>query len=267
MRVFPEVAVSPAWYALLFAGSSLLCMLALLEVGRRIGAQRLARDPEAARAGIPAVEGAVFGLLGLMIAFTFSGAALRLVERKQLITEEANCVGTAWLRVDLVPEDARPALRDRFRQYLDARLDVYRKLPDFSASREALARASRLQGEIWSQAAAACTQQNSAAATTLVLQSLNDMFDIANTRTMAARIHQPGAVFLMLFVMSLAGSLLAGMAMGGAKQRSWIHVVAFAGFTAATMYVIVDLEYPRFGLIRIDTFDQLLIDLRRSMGP
>src|SRR5678816_4403502 len=107
--------MNPIWYASLFAGALLLGMLALLELGRRLGTRRLAQDPEGARAGAAAVEGAVFALLGLLIAFTFSGAASRFDTRRQLIIEEANDIGTAWLRIDLLPSAAQPPVRDAFR--------------------------------------------------------------------------------------------------------------------------------------------------------
>jgi hypothetical protein len=80
-----------------------LGMLLLLETGRRLGVRRLASDPEGARAGTGTVEGAVFALLGLLVAFTFSGAASRFDQRRDLIVEETNDIGTAYLRLDLLP--------------------------------------------------------------------------------------------------------------------------------------------------------------------
>ena len=101
------------------------------------------------------MDGAVFALLGLLVAFTFSGAASRFDARRHLIVEETNAIGTAYLRLDLLPASAQPALRDLFRRYLDSRLEVYRKLPDLDAAKAELARSTQLQGEIWSQAVAA----------------------------------------------------------------------------------------------------------------
>jgi hypothetical protein len=110
-------------------------MLSLIELGRRLGQRRMARNLEGARAGLGAVEGALFGLLGLLIAFTFQGAATRFDTRRALIVEEANAVSTAWARLDLLPVAAQPPLRDLFRRYLDARLEVYQRMPDLAASR------------------------------------------------------------------------------------------------------------------------------------
>jgi hypothetical protein len=132
----------------MLAGGLFVGMLVLLETGRRLGLQRLAQDSEAAQAGFGVVEGAIFALMGLLIAFTFSGAASRFDTRRQLVVEEANAIGTAYLRLDLLPANAQAALRESFRQYVEARLDGYRKLPDIVAAKQALARANQFQGQI-----------------------------------------------------------------------------------------------------------------------
>ncbi len=239
-------------------------VLLLVEVGRRVGIRRMASDSEGARAGMGAVEGAVFGLMGLLIAFTFTGAASRFDSRRQLITEEANDIGTAWLRLDLLPSAAQPALRDSFRRYLDTRLEVYQKLPDLEAARAALARANALQGEIWTQAVAAC-REGSPTASMLLLPALNQMIDITTTRTMATKMHPPMIIFAMLIVLTLVGALFAGYGMAAARTRSWVHMVGFAFVMAAGVYIIIDMEYPRLGMIRVHAADQVLVDLRQSM--
>src|SRR5258708_24657259 len=177
-------------YVSLFALGLFLGMLILLEVGRRIGARRLAEETTGAEAGVGTVEGAVFALLGLLIAFTFSGAASRFDARRQLIVEETNDIGTASLRLDLLPVDAQPGLREKFRGYVDTRLEIYRKLPDFRAAQEETAKANRLQAEISRQSVAPTRAHGpSAAAPMLLLPALNAMIDITTTRTMATQIH------------------------------------------------------------------------------
>ncbi|HWH77484.1 MAG TPA: hypothetical protein VNT76_08935 [Candidatus Binatus sp.] len=251
---------------LLFAVGLFLGMLILLDVGRRIGAQRLAEDREGAEAGVGAVDGAVFALLGLLIAFTFSGAATRFDTRRQLIVEETNDIGTAYLRLDLLAPEAQPGLREKFREYLDTRLAVYRKLPEIAAAKEELAKANRLQTEIWRQSVAASRAQGaSAAAPLLLLPALNAMIDITTTRTMAMQIHPPMIIFVLLFGMALVSSLLVGYGMASSKARNWLHMLGLAFVMAVSVYVILDIEYPRLGFIRVDTFDQALVELRESM--
>jgi len=236
------------------------------EIGRRIGIRRSANDPEGARAGAGTVEGAVFALLGLLIAFTFSGAASRFDTRRQLIVEETNDIGTAYLRLDLLPADARPALRESFRSYLDARIETYRKLPDIAATRESLAKSNELQRQIWRQAVDSIQPDGALVAPLLLLPALNAMIDITTTRTMATHLHPPRIVFVMLFAMALAASLMAGYGMTGSALRSRLHMLGFALVMAVAVFVILDIEYPRLGLVRVDAFDQALADLRETMN-
>ncbi len=244
----------------------MLGMLVLLEIGRRIGNRRLANDPEGARAGTGTVEGAVFALLGLLIAFTFSGAASRFDARRDLIVQETNAIGTAYLRLDLLPAGAQPALRDLFRRYVDSRLETYRKMPDLRAVKLEFDRSIALQGEIWTQAVAAGRLEGAPPpAAMLLLPALNDMIDITTTRTMAVRMHPPLVIFAMLFGLGLVSALLAGYGMAGGKSRNWLHMIGFAAVMAVAVYVILDIEFPRLGLIRVDAFDQALVELRASM--
>jgi hypothetical protein len=247
--------------ACLFAG-----MLLLSEIGRRMAVARRARDGEAVSTGGGAAEAGVFGLLGLLIAFTFSGAASRFDDRRHLINDEANAIGTAYLRLDLLPTDAQPAIRDLFRRYADVRATAYRNTSDPLPTTQKLAEGAALQGEIWSQAWTACRRPEAPPqAAVLLLPALNDMIDITMTRETATRNHPPAVVFLLLGGLCLLGALLVGYSTSPDKSRSWFHPVIFAAALSVTVYVIVDVEYPRLGLIRVDTADQVLIDVRKSM--
>jgi hypothetical protein len=248
--------MSPLLVAALLVG-----MLAMMEAGRALR-RRLA--PESVSTGVGAVEGAVFGLMGLLLAFTFSGAASRFEQRRQLIVEEANDIGTAYLRLDLLPPEPRAVLQELVRQYVDARLAGYHAIPDMVQVRSALDRSAAVQAEIWSRAVAASAAAPPPAAM-LLLPALNAMFDISTTRYQATLAHPPFVIFAMLGAVALLCSLLAGYAMGALAVRSWLHVVGFVGVLAFTVYLIADIEYPRLGLVRVDTFDQALIDVRAGM--
>ncbi len=247
-----------------FAAGLFVGMLLFLEAGRRLGRRQGKREPENETPG--AVEGAVFALLGLMIAFTFSGAAARFDYCRQLVTEEANAIGTAYLRLDVLPESAQPPLRDLFRRYLDSRLETYRKLPDVAAAMKEWESSVALQGNIWTVAVTACRESGSSQAAMLLLPAINAMIDISTTRLMSTRIHPPNAVWLMLGTVTLLSALLAGYGMAASSGRRWIYMFTFAAVIAATVFVILNMEYPRLGYIRVDAADQVLLDLRRSMN-
>jgi hypothetical protein len=241
-------------------------MLICLEIGRRLGLRGLARNPQAVTSGHGVVVSAVFGLYSLMVAFTFSGAPARLDVRRQLIAAEANAIGTAYLRVDLLPAEAQPALRELFRRYVDSRLDVARNAGDIEAAKAELAKSAGIQEEIWTQAVAATRLPGGHLdAAKLLLPALNSMIDITTTRTMAAKIHPPLVIFALLFLLALVCSVLAGYGMADSTKRNWLYISAFVAASVISVYVILDIENPRTGFIRIDAYDQVLVDVRDSM--
>src|SRR5215467_14784588 len=85
-----------------------LGMLLFLEFGRRLGAKRAVARGAEAQAGVGVVEGAVYGLLALLVGFMFSGAAARFDNRRELVAKEKNAASTAWMRVSLLPADQQP---------------------------------------------------------------------------------------------------------------------------------------------------------------
>jgi len=249
-----------------FVASLFLGMLLFLELGRRLGVRRLARHPVGEGSSFGHLEGAIFALFGLLVAFTFSGAASRFDSRRELIADEANTIGTAYLRLDLLAPEGQSGMRELFRQYVDSRLEVYRRLPDIQAALAELAKSGEIQKTIWTQTIADSRLPGSHPdAAKLILPALNEMFDITTTRTMAARIHPPQSIYWLLFALGLGCALLAGFGMAGVKPRSWFHMIAFAAITAIVSFVILDIEYPRRGFIRLSDYDQVLVEVRDSM--
>lgn len=251
--------------ALPFAVTMFAGMLVCLEIGRRLGKRALAKDPQLMSTH-GAVDGAIFGLYSLLLAFTFSGAPDRLDTRRKLIAEEANAIGTAYLRLDLLSPESQPAMREQFRQYLDSRLAVYRKLPDKESAKAELLSSAKRQTDIWNQAVAATRLSGChPEAGKLLLPALNQMIDITTTRTMATMIHPPLIIFGLLFLLALLCSLLAGYGMAVSK-RSWLHILSFAAIAVITVSVVLEIEYPRMGFLTVESrYDQVLVDLRESM--
>lgn len=252
--------------ALSIAAALFAVMLVAIEIGRAVGRRQLRSGTGGLAKGTSAAEGAIFGLLGLLIAFTFSGAADRFEARRALITEEANAIGTAWLRLDLLPAAAQPELRGLFRRYLDMRLATYRHVEQREVALDDLADSNVLQARIWLRAREAADAPGAAPqAGLLLLPALNEMFDITTTRTVATTNHPPPAIFVLLFVLGVVSATLVGYATSENAARRRLHATGFAAVIALSVYLIVDLEYPRLGLIRIDAADQVLVDLRAGM--
>jgi hypothetical protein len=238
--------------ALLFLG-----MVAMQIAGHHYGLRRADGDSGGSSEGTAAVEATLFALLGLLVAFTFSGADTRLDARRKLIIQEANAIGTAYLRLDLLRAEDEPVLQDEMRRYVDARLAYYDQLFDF--------RAAKAEQELWTHAVAASARAGDSRAALLVLQSLNALFDVATERYAALRTHVPVAIFVLLVVMALACAFFAGIGMSKRRHPSYLHMVIFAGVIAVTAYVILNLEFPRVGFGRLHALDAFLREQRAAM--
>jgi hypothetical protein len=97
-------------------------------------------------------------------------------------------------------------------------------------------------------------------------EAVNEWIANSTNRVVAANTHPPFAICAVLVGLALVSSLIAGYAMAEAKVRSWLHIVVFAAVITVTIYVIIDLELPRIGFIRLTATDRLLVELRRKMG-
>ena len=252
---------APLFAVLLFFG-----MLIMLETGRRFAVKRRSKESEGERSSLGVVESSVFALFGLLMAFTFSGAATRFGEKRNLIAKEVNAVETAYLRLHLVGQEDELALQELLRRYVDSRLETYRRLPDMEAAEIQMAKSKNLQEEIWTHSVTATRLPNSHPdAGKLLLPALNNMIDIATARTLALQVHPPRIIYALLFSLGLICSLLAGYRMATGQHRSWLHIFSLTVFTVIVVYVALDIEYPRAGLIRLEAADQLLIKLRERM--
>jgi hypothetical protein len=242
-----------------------LCILLFVEMGRRIATQRRAGETERERVVLNTIETAIYALLGLMVAFTFSGAASRFDARRTLTVQEANAIGTAYLRLDLLPPAVQLPLREKFRRYTAARIAVYQTLPDLEASNTQAARAVALQSEIWTDAITALHAAQPASSL-LLLSALNEMIDITSSRAVMLRTHTPPIILAGLVVLTLVCSLLIGSGLAARPTfGGGLHIIGFALVLTVTVYIIFDLDHPRVGLIRLDYTDQALLDVLAGM--
>jgi len=257
--------MNSAHWSIELSTSLFLGILLCLEIGYRIGTRNLQKHSAGAHEGIGVIEAAVFALLGLLLGFSFAGGTSRLDTKRQLAVQEANAIGSAYLRLDELPAGDQPDMRRLFREYLDERLGEDQAPSERQRVEPTETRAAELQQEIWSRAVAATRGDPTQNAARLLLPALNEMIDISTTRTIAMRTHLPSLIFVLLAGVVLISGLLAGYAMAKRRNRSWLHLVVYAAVIAITVYAVLDLEYPRFGLIRLDAADQALRQLRDSI--
>ena len=231
-------------------------------LAQRRRASKTHETTEATQTHLSEVQTAIFAVLGLLLAFTFSMAVSRFDSRKQALVEETNAIGTAYLRIQLLPPGQQAAAAEHLRQYVDARLASAR--PNWYLDTGLRDETSRLQQGLWTQAVAAAQQDPRSVSAGLYVQSLNDMFDAQSTRD-AARLNQlPATGLYLLLAISVVAVGTLGYRAGLGSGRSLVGAVLLSLVIALLIGIIIDLDHPYQGLITIS--QQGLIQLRQSMG-
>jgi hypothetical protein len=242
-------------------------ILLFLELGRLAGLRRTAKSGSSAKTDVSVVSSAVYSLFALLLGFTFAGATTRFDQRRDLIIGEANAISTAWQRIEALPPEPRAKVRAQFLQYADALIDSYVNpgpLGSTKASQQAVAVATKMN-DLWVGAMAAVLAPGGEPARMLLLPSLNEMFDVVDRERFARRMHPPPIIWIMLGFTAFAASVFAGYNMSNSHARNWLFTVILAGTISVVTFVIIDLEHPRLGLVRVDSFDRELVRLRASL--
>jgi hypothetical protein len=243
------------WVLILFLFGSLLLAV---EIGRRYGwrrGDRLRIDTQ----GATNLAGAIFALLGLFLAFCFSGAATRYDTRRQLMVNEVTTAGVVMTSIDLAPAATQPGLRTAMQRYMAARAETDRPVTSITEAVAAQRLVNRRQAELWQLAVAANARPDAGSAVSgILLPAINSLAIAGANLTLAALMHPPPVVFYMMIILAWISAFLAGIGMADDKGRTWVHTLTFAGITAAVIYITIDIEFPRVGFIRIDGFEKAI---------
>jgi hypothetical protein len=254
----------------LIALSMFLSVFILLSIsvvlGRRHGLKEIARHPHNKLEVVGVAEGAVFALLGLLIAFTFSGAYDRFEGRKVQTIEEANAIETAYLRLGLLPAASQPELQSSFREYMHSRLTIYKDLPYLRKAKKEWEHTQEIKTKLWNQALIASQSTKSDAASEVLLPAINAMFDMANSRYEGTKIHSPGIIFFLLIGIASLSSFLAGFGTAKHEMKKSVYILIYVLITSFTIYIILDMEFPRMGFIRVDAFDKVLEETSTNLN-
>jgi len=239
---------SPVWAVFLLI---FLVNLLALEVGFRVGLKQQERWHDVDAEGGNLVLTSMLALLGLMLAFTFSAGIDRSDKRKAAAIDEANALGTAFLRTSLVEEPGRTALQNELLDYARTRI-VVRERMDSREERQAFVQETLgAQAKIWPTAQTILRQREADVTTPLFLRAINDVLDQQTIRLEAALDRHPPQVLSMLILIAVASLAVAGFNAGIRGIMSRWRMTIFAAVLAGVMYIIVDLDRPYSGFIQM----------------
>jgi hypothetical protein len=240
-----------------------ICCVVVAEIAFRAGRVRRLAVDDLVRSQITAVQAATLGLLALFLAFTLSMAESRFSGRRTLIMDEANAIGTTYLRAELLTEPQRSESRELLRRYIDARRDFYAAGEDVSKIHATTATAERLHAEIWARAVAVGQAHPDWEVLSAYLMSLNEMIDLEATRLNALRTRLPETIVVLLVLVTLVAVGITGYASGLTGKRTLVAVFLMPMLLGFACVIVIDLDAPRVGLIR--TGDAPMEHLQRQM--
>lgn len=202
--------------------------------------------------------GAILGLMGLLIAFSFSGAASRFEQRTHQIVSEANAVAASYDSVSLLSVPHQAGLQGSFREYLTQRLDLYTNMSDFQhyeTKRQALETTLRsIEAETRKVYQQAQGEQKTQAME--AIRKMDKMREAYVTQRQAMLFHQPRIIWISLFFLLWIGAFLAGYKMGLSQRKEPFLTTMFGLLMACAIYLIIVIEFPLLGKISLDRYNQ-----------
>lgn len=237
----------------------LFVVMLSVEFGYRLGKYRRSRHEEEKEAPLGTMVGATLGLLAFVLAFTFGLAAARFDARRQVLLDEANAIGTTYLRAGMLPERGEE-IRRLLRDYVAARLEAVQS----GKLAEGIRRSENIQQQVWTEAEAVAEKNSDSIIVGLFVQSLNQMIDLHASRMQAGlRSRIPGAIWVGLFAVAALSLATMGYHAGLSGTRRSLAIVAVAVTFSVVIELIADLDRPQEGVLRIS--QQALLDVQRSM--
>jgi hypothetical protein len=238
-------------------------LLVATEAGFRRGRVIRSGLEDPAKSQLTTLQSAMVGLLALLLAFSFAMAESRFETRRQLVLEEANAVGTTYLRSQALAEPYQTKVAALLREYVADRLKYYTAGIDPEKLDEVNQQTGQLQKELWSQAMDAINKDPHSIPAGLFISSLNEVIDLHMKRDIARQNHVPEAVLFLLFLVAILAMGIVGFGCGIGDWRNPSVTVTMSLIITLVILVIMDLDRPRSGFIRVS--QRSMTDLQDSI--
>jgi len=258
-----DEAVLPQFDPLAICLVLFLLMLAALWLGNRMRKKFWHAEEGDTKGGVNALLGALFGLWGFMLAFTFSQSGNRFENVRVLIVDEANILRNTIIKADFFPDSVRNSYRTELRKYLEERISYYEDANDlekFTKNRNELSKTSRA---LWALTIEQSKKPALSVAVAGMSASLTSLFDVGIKREAMLRFGIPAPISVMLIVLALAICLVGGFTTPSINRKEWMVIVVFALLASTILFITMDLARPMSGLIKPDTGQLSIVNLRQ----
>jgi hypothetical protein len=241
--------LTPAWILALIV---MILMLTSIKIGASIGQKKLELENNIENTANKTIFGAVFGLFAFLLAITFGMSGTRLEQRRAATVSEGKAISVAIMRADLYSPEDRAAFRKDFKVYLKNRIDyitVEKKKEILEPIQE---RINKAEHALWDRSMRLSFNASSVVPASLMAPALNDMFDsaIATNYTELQRV--PEMIVIMLFILAIVSAFFVGYISADGRKLDRYVVTGFCFLSSMVMYITLDLDRPRSGLITLD---------------
>ena len=234
-------------------------MLASIWTGYKLGLKKTKTDNKNSE-----ISSALLGLLALILGFTFAMAGSRYENRRENLIDEANCIGTALLRSDVYPDSLKNEFKKDFRLYLNSRKDYYLLDNNEAKLTASLKQSAEVSDRLWNRAAFYAKDKNYFLQSNMMLPALNQMFDSASKSNMVLNSKVPETIVYLLFAFSIVISFFIGYNSGLEKKINIKFITGFCFLICIVIFITLDLDRPRRGLIKLDTEISLMQQLNQK---
>jgi hypothetical protein len=247
----------------LVVGVTLVISMLGGELAGRYAAELEPRADERYRSQIGAVQGAVLGLVGLLLAFSFSISMARFETRRELVLAEADAIGTTWLRTDALPEPARAEAKGLLREYVDARLAYYAAGEDRGAIEAQIRVGEALQRRIWTIVEGEAVAAPQSLPLSLLVESLNEVIGLHAGRVIAHDARVPDAIILLQLALAIISVATIAFGFGLFRGPHRAGTLLLSLLMASILLLILDLDQPRRGWIQVS--QEAMLRLRQNI--
>ena len=236
-------------------------MLLLAEIGWRVGNHIAQKEAAEKITTHDTYQGALFGVMALLIAFNFSGSVSHFDARRDLNEQESIAVSKVGKMIKALPSDETKDIGVTYQHYVDVRVNLFKKPVKLEQLEAHLSELGDLSEKMLSDKGKIVRDTRGSSPEVIDLVSrlsvaVDSMVSIHERQLIASKRHPPAILFAATFLLCFITSFVAGYTLGMKMKRDWILTTLFAVVTTGVIFMMLNLEFPAVGMIDFDSFEE-----------